>query len=414
MKISKFSIAIMMDHENGFSCNGAPPAKIASWSKYVRNVTVGNNQNAVIMGRNTYELFCGKDGYLPNRQTYVISSIYNQENNPNIIVYKSLLSCLCGIAASKNVQDVWIVGGYKLIKHAMEDLMTYCKKIIICKLSDVYDCDLRFPIKLLTEKYCNQYVFNVEQNTADYQIQLYTPKVVHQELQYLNLLNDLLYKSESSINQYSRNRVLYNKILKFSIMHEFPILTARTLDYKSVYMKFLDDINTNFFTEDDLGFNLFCDQVFTKEQTYEKNTIIEDIIKDLEKQDSITVKLKNNYDNLPISISFDTNKKYLNTTIIYGNIELFHDFPNQLIYFGYLIYYISYFLGTIPKDLTFYFVRVYIDKNHTDLCKKMISRDPRPWPNISIKAISMNENELSSDSFSISNYSSWMKLNYKI
>ena len=58
---------------------------------------------------------------LLHRENYVISSRYEQDQHTQVVVYKSLLQYLAGIAnrGYKKYDDVWILGGEKLFREAV-------------------------------------------------------------------------------------------------------------------------------------------------------------------------------------------------------------------------------------------------------------------------------------------------------
>jgi dihydrofolate reductase len=76
MKLTQFNLICLIDINGGMSKDGHPPKYLKSWSDYVRMTTIGNKNNAVVMGRYTYEMLL-KDGdrkSLQHRENHVIST----------------------------------------------------------------------------------------------------------------------------------------------------------------------------------------------------------------------------------------------------------------------------------------------------------------------------------------------------
>ena len=65
------NIIVAMCKNRGIGINGMIPWSLKEDMKFFKNKTIGNGNNAVIMGRNTFESISTT---LPKRRNYVISS----------------------------------------------------------------------------------------------------------------------------------------------------------------------------------------------------------------------------------------------------------------------------------------------------------------------------------------------------
>jgi dihydrofolate reductase/thymidylate synthase len=426
MKIARFNIILLMDMNGGISKDGAPPTSLASWTKYMKEKTIGKKNNAVIMGRKTYELICPPGSsvqFLPHRENYVISSRYDQKDHNNIVVYKSLIQCLSGIAnrGYKKYDDIWVIGGEKLFNECVKNFLPYCNRIVVCKLhNECYDCDQFFPMKYLKQKNIEG---RIEQQSKDFQILVYHPAVVHQENAYLSLLLNILENGRKVVVGETEFKTLSNQFLYFDISDEFPLLTTRHIDYKEIIDELMDDIENLDFTSDSIGFRIRCKhKKFSGTKSYIPTDNDEDqldaIIPSLTKNSTFTIYLSFEDDDkfIPMCIKFNvsSSKTHLNATVCCNKMEMFKHFPFYLCYVSLLMSILAYVLGTSPKDLYFFFCDASIQSDYVDFVKKICSNDPKPFPVLAFKNISSIKNlfEIKKENIEIKKYDSWVKLNF--
>lgn len=424
MKIARFNIIVLMDMNGGISKDGAPPISLTSWTKYVKEKTIGKKNNAVILGRKTYELICPPGSttqFLPHRENYIISTRYEQQDHNNIVVYKSLLQCLSGIAnrGYKKYDDIWVLGGEKLFTECVKTFLCYCNRIVVCKLhNECYDCDQFFPMKFLKEKNIDG---KIEQQTKDFQILVFHPTVVHQELAYLSLLTNILEDGRKFILDEVEYKALSNKYLVFDITEELPIITTRYVDYKEIIDTLVDDLENGDFSSDGIGFRIRCkDKKFSGNKNYisdDTEDQLENIIQTLTKKSVVTLHLSNDEDNfipICIKITVSSSKLYLNSTVCCNTMEMFKHFPFYLCYISLLTSLISYMMGLRAKEVYFFFCDAIIKNEYIDFVRKMCSNDPKPFPTLVFKNISGLKNlfEIKKDNIEIKKYDSWVKLNF--
>lgn len=432
MKLARFNIIFMIDSDNGFSAGGFPPRAIASWTKYIRDTTIGTTKNnAVIMGRNTYDFMRSKlepgQELLPFREKYVISTTYqNQDQRGSVVVYDNFGKCLAGLAnrGPKKNDEVWVIGGARLIHDCIRRYLPYCDKIIICKLiHESHECDIPFQMSLLTTRSIEP---KEQITTADYKILVHVPHIVHQENQIIKLLADIIDHGNKIIDPVNDEhyRALNNKTLSFNIAEEFPVITTRYFDHQEVLKTFFDDIDNFDFATDSIGFRLRCaNKKFTGMKSYEsENNIdqLEDVVGEITKHSKKTLYLSHGIDdttNIPICIrlSSSSSKKYLNASVICNEMEMFKYFPNYLVYVGLLVSCIAYVCGLVPRMMHWYIAEAKIRSDYVEFAKKQIQNDPKPWANLcfrnaaSIRVI----NDFKKDNLEIRNYDSWVKLNFE-
>jgi len=122
------------------------PWKLSSDMDRFKNLTIGNGNNAVIMGRNTWESLPQKFKPLPKRTNIILSTKYNyllnnvDTDSPKF--FSSFLSAehYCSIAQTDNM---WVIGGEMLYSEILEH--KHLKRIYVTYIDNEFECDTFFP-----------------------------------------------------------------------------------------------------------------------------------------------------------------------------------------------------------------------------------------------------------------------------
>jgi dihydrofolate reductase/thymidylate synthase len=429
MSIAKFSVIVFVDADNGMSKDGSPPLSPPSWKKFFRDKTIGSTSvdatgkrstSAVIMGRHTYEMFKASTGdkdHLPNRQNYVISKSYQQQDFSNIIVYKSLLNCLVGIAGLSSVrtyEKVWIIGGERLFREALSRYLPYCEKVYIGKLrNETLGCDLIFSCEELKRR---NIIPTKELSSSEYDILTYEPHVQHQEMQYLQLLKECI-EAESSREfdeDYTKTR---NKSLNFNIREELPLITTRDVDFAMTITELVEDLSNPYFKYDTFGFRMRNINKFTGEKEYaydgdQLNSIVEDLSRHKNKT-ILTERSDVSLSFSPAFLKFEIVGKYLMTSVYFSRCEVFRFLPHYMLYISLLASIIANHGGWIVNNLHISICDALLLDKYKDFAKKQIRYDPKPFPRLMLKNNANHSTifDYCKDNFSIQNYDSWVKIN---
>ena len=143
-----FSIIAAVSKTNGIGKKGHIPWNEPIDMKYFKQITStvsdNNKQNAIIMGRITYESLKGRN--LPNRRNIVISS----ERNNHIDWCSSLQSAIDLLACVKNIDKIFVIGGGKLYEEAINH--SNCVELYINRINTHVECDVFFPV-IDTDRY---------------------------------------------------------------------------------------------------------------------------------------------------------------------------------------------------------------------------------------------------------------------
>ena len=130
------NIIVAYCKNHGIGLNNQLPWNIPEDLKRFAKITKGNGNNAVIMGRNTYESI-GK--VLPDRFNVVLSTTQKFDNLETCTTLESALN-LC---KEKNFDDIFIIGGQSVYEEALNKKLVH--KIYATEINKQYECDRFFP-----------------------------------------------------------------------------------------------------------------------------------------------------------------------------------------------------------------------------------------------------------------------------
>ncbi|PKC65261.1 hypothetical protein RhiirA1_365955 [Rhizophagus irregularis] len=107
-----------------------------------------NIQNAVIMGRKTWDSIPPKYQPLKDRLNIVISKSLKESKDVNHIIYPSLddaISILSNASSeiSSKISRIFVIGGAQIYKEAIN--LPYCTYILLTRVYKYFECDTFFP-----------------------------------------------------------------------------------------------------------------------------------------------------------------------------------------------------------------------------------------------------------------------------
>ena len=137
----KFNVIIAVDNKNGIGKNNSLPWNSKTDLKFFSKTTKGNNNNAVLMGRKTWESL---NKPLINRFNIIISSQKLDDSLPNVKVFKTIDDAL-QFSNSKNFDTLWVIGGSKIYETFLNDYYKQIQECFITQIEEEYDCDTFFP-----------------------------------------------------------------------------------------------------------------------------------------------------------------------------------------------------------------------------------------------------------------------------
>lgn len=168
-----YYIIVCVDNKNGIGKDGIIPwEKLKEDMLHFTNKTTKVNdltkQNAVIMGRITWNSIPERFKPLKNRFNIIISKNININQN-NILVCNNLYTAINII--NNNIEKIFIIGGELLYKEALDTLNI--KKIYLTKIINKnFNCDKFFP-DINLNYYNLKKSKTFKQNDIEYNIETY-------------------------------------------------------------------------------------------------------------------------------------------------------------------------------------------------------------------------------------------------
>ena len=137
-----YNIIVAICENNGIGYNNCLPWNIKEDLKIFSKLTRGNNNNAIIMGRNTFESL--PNNFLPKRDNLVLSSsiIIDEKKENNIIKTFDNIDNIIKFCNTKNYEEVWIIGGQLIYESFLRKNIV--NKLFITKINKKYLCDKFF------------------------------------------------------------------------------------------------------------------------------------------------------------------------------------------------------------------------------------------------------------------------------
>ena len=239
----------------GIGKDGQIPWKNKTDMKWFKEVTVGNGNNAVIMGRRTFESLGKKP--LPNRYNIIVSTSLLVENTYSIDPeYRETMSIVTkledaiNLARTRLIENVFIIGGMGLYREAIEkDLIdVYFENSITTNLEE-QDFDIFYEDS--AGEYPNQYACNftdlvymkkidsnvnpsISYKDSYYKYQVYDSLPYHDyccvnDYNYLRLLCDIINYGETKHTRAGETLSLFNRQIQFDLREGLPVLTTKKM-----------------------------------------------------------------------------------------------------------------------------------------------------------------------------------------
>ena len=140
--------------------NTLPSWKLKNDMKTFKSLTLGNGNNAVIMGKNTWTSIGEKP--LLNRMNFVLSTSMAENNESNVWFYNDADDLLNDICVS-SYDTVWIIGGSQLY-----DLcIAYCNSIYLSRADKQFNCTTFLSQKMISRINSNPSVIEDEYNKTE-------------------------------------------------------------------------------------------------------------------------------------------------------------------------------------------------------------------------------------------------------
>lgn len=140
--MKKFNIIVCCDKKRGIAKNGNIPWNLPEDLKFFKNTTTTTfnpkKQNAVIMGRKTYESLPDKYKPLPDRLNIVISNTL--KGTEGIHIESNFYNARVYLEARDDIEEIFVIGGGVLYKTAMQS--ADIEGIYFTQIMKDFECDI--------------------------------------------------------------------------------------------------------------------------------------------------------------------------------------------------------------------------------------------------------------------------------
>jgi dihydrofolate reductase/thymidylate synthase len=409
--------------------------------KWFRTCTIGNGNNAVIMGRKTWESIPEKYRPLVGRKNIILTRNQNYDitGMANTIISDSLNNAL-KICKESKIAEVYVAGGEQIYENAVKHPL--CHGVFITEINtnnDDQKYDVFFDLDRIVKKYSwlNYKITNTSQLDVNCTLYTYVRDNID-ERQYTNTLKELV-----ELNAFKSNRTgiptssVFGKLMKYNLRDGIvPVLTTKSvpvrmvieellffirgqtdnkiLQEKNVHIwdgnttrKFLDSRGLTDYPEGTLGpmygFNWRhfgakytgptadytgqgVDQLAMVIDTIKSDPFSRRLI--VSAFDPTTVNKCVLY---PCHLQFQFivepdatgSPKYLSCMMYQRSADMFLGVPFNITSYAILTHMVAKICGLEAKEFVHTIADCHLYNNHFDQAKEQISRTPRGFPNIS-------------------------------
>lgn len=145
-----FDIVAAADDAGGIGVGGKLPWNLPGDFKHFKDTTCRledpSKQNAVIMGRKTWESLPEKFRPLPKRINIVLTHQKNYVLPSGVIKFENLTQSMEDLEKTpwaNTIENIFVIGGGEVFKEAIPH--PACRKIYLTKIHGVFDCDVFLP-----------------------------------------------------------------------------------------------------------------------------------------------------------------------------------------------------------------------------------------------------------------------------
>ena len=145
-----FHIIVAVDLNFGIGKNGLLPWHLPADLKHFKEITMKTSsiekQNAVIMGRKTWESLSEKFRPLPKRLNIVLtrdSSLHFPDGVVSVDSFEKALRLPKEAPWVTKIEKTFVIGGAEIFRQALQD--SRCEKIYLTRILARYPCDTFLP-----------------------------------------------------------------------------------------------------------------------------------------------------------------------------------------------------------------------------------------------------------------------------
>ena len=158
----------------GIGLRGKLPWKFKKDLQYFKDLTIGDGNNAVVVGNSTYKQL----PRLPKRDTLVLTSNKDKIRYSDNTHYFNNISSLREFCKERKYDDIWIAGGENVYKQFISDPMV--QSIYLTNIDIDIPCDTYFPYIPPTFLLASK--FNSKERGVDLEFAIYKRPLIRKPL----------------------------------------------------------------------------------------------------------------------------------------------------------------------------------------------------------------------------------------
>lgn len=172
----RFDLVFACDQQRGIGKSNSIPwhlkAEISHFRKLTSSISKSAWQNAVIMGRRTWESLPEKYRPLPNRHNIVLTRNPNYQLPATVSSFSNLDHALSYLATAA-VERIFLIGGADVFAQAIGN--KNCGLLYLTEIMQNFDCDTFLPdfSEAFTLNECSE---KQNEGDVDYYYKVYAPK----------------------------------------------------------------------------------------------------------------------------------------------------------------------------------------------------------------------------------------------
>lgn len=118
------------------------PWRLRKDMEHFKNLTIGDGNNAVIMGRKTWESLPDRFKPLPKRVNIILSRTMDPHHSDRVHIFPDIISAK-QFCEQHDYSQVWILGGQKIYEQFIGD--NDVQNIFVTHIDKHFPCDAFFP-----------------------------------------------------------------------------------------------------------------------------------------------------------------------------------------------------------------------------------------------------------------------------
>jgi len=128
----------------GIGLDGNLPWRLSQEMKHFTKMTKSGGNNAVLMGRKTWESIPTKFRPLKDRYNVVITTQNAYELNcSKSVAFNTIQDALDHLVLENKYETCWVIGGSAIYNHFIENNL--CHRIYLTEIKNTFECDRYFP-----------------------------------------------------------------------------------------------------------------------------------------------------------------------------------------------------------------------------------------------------------------------------